>query len=782
MLTCTQRPRLRGLHRCWLGAGLAAAALSLPACGDDGGGGGGGGPDAYAGDGLAPTVKVRFPPPSSLTDQPTITIRGSAADADDIVAIRVNGATAQSSDGFATWQATVALTHGDNAITIESEDQYGARDQTAAELTVQLSANVIDAPTAVVADPANGRALVFDRLLDALVAVSYATGERTIVSDDATGTGPELQDPTAAVLDEANTRVLALDGGTLLAVDLASGDRTAIASAEVGAGDPLLAPFDLALDAANDRVIVLDTDATDPQNPVATIFAVALATGDRTVIASGSSGSGPELFAPTAMAIDAANARVLVAATDRTNIDNPVGAILAVDLASGDRTVVATNDNVDQGDAMGSIASMVLDDSVTPARLLALDVDRDAVLAVALDTGNRTVVSEDNVSTGQQFSVPDALALDAPDGGTARALVIDSGLDMVIAVGLDDGARTVISGFNIGAGPLFEQPVAVALDTRTGAAGSALIVDQQQGAIVSVDLATSGRKELSGDDTGSGDAFDTPQALTLDVDTGLAGQIASVGEIVVVDFGLGALVSVNPTTGARTLISGGPAGSGPDFGTPRGVIFDPGDATAGAASQYLVVDDRLDALFAVDPASGARTIVSDASTGTGPALGAPQAVTLELGASGRTGRALVVTADPAALIAVDLATGDREELSGLTKGDGSPLEAPISVLMELRKVAIPDPGNDAGAPPQLFEPTGAALVVHGGAGALLAIDLATGRRTELFGADLGTGPALDLPRAVWLDAENDRLLIADEGLDALIVADRASLDRVVVSR
>ncbi|HWN71917.1 MAG TPA: hypothetical protein VNM90_29965, partial [Haliangium sp.] len=75
MLMCMQRRT--GLQSRWLTAGLVASALLISGCGDDGGGGPPP-PDAYAGDGVAPTVKIQFPPPSSLTDTPTITIRGTA--------------------------------------------------------------------------------------------------------------------------------------------------------------------------------------------------------------------------------------------------------------------------------------------------------------------------------------------------------------------------------------------------------------------------------------------------------------------------------------------------------------------------------------------------------------------------------------------------------------------------------------------------------------------------------------------------------------------------------
>jgi hypothetical protein len=785
MLTCTQRRtgnRTRGL------AVLAAAALLMPGCGDDGPGGGSpdAGPDAYAGDGVGPTVKVHFPPPSSLTDTPSITIRGTADDVDDVTAVRVNGVGAQSSDGFVTWEATVPLTHGANTITIASEDEFGAENPAAATLTVVLSANVMDSPTAVVADPANGRALVLDRQLDALVAVSYTTGERTIISDDATGTGPGLQDPAAAVLDEAKARVLVLDEAALLAVDLATGDRTVISDAATGTGDALFDPFELALDATLGRALVLDVDRTDPANPVPTIFSVDLTTGDRTSIVRGPGGTGPELVNPTALALDPAGTRVFVASTDTSDGVNIVRAILAVSLVEaelGNRTVISTNADTAQGRALGNPVAMVYDDTVIPARLLVLDESSDAILGVAIDGGARSVVAEDRVTPGQDFSVPDALALDKPVDGTARALVVDSGLDMVMAVALGDGTRTVISGFNVGAGALFEQPVSVVVDRLRGPAGRALVIDRQQDAIISVDLATSAREELSGPDSGSGQELSDVTGLSLDVEVGLAGQTANIGAVLVTDASVAAVLSIDPVSGARTILSGGAVGSGPVFVEPRGMAFDPGDAAASVPARYLVVDEDLDALLAVDPANGARTIVSDATTGTGPALGAPQAVALELDDTGRTGRALVVTEDPAALIAVDLATGNREELSGPNKGDGSPLGAPLAVLMELRRLPPADPGTDA-APifTNPFETTGYALVVHAGAGALLAIELATGRRTELLASNLGKGPQLDIPRGVWLDPANDVLLIADEGLDALVAVDRESSDRVIISR
>lgn len=783
MLTRTQRSR--GMEARWPGAALVATALAIAGCGDDGSSSP---PDAYAGDGVPPTVQVSFPTPSSLTDTPMLTIRGTAEDVDDIEAVRVNGTMVESDDGFRTWQATVTLTHGPNTFTFESEDAFGAQDGSAAEITVVLSANWIDVPTAVAADPDSGRALVLDRILDAVVSVDYATGERTIVSDDESE-GPDLSEPAAIVLDAANDRALVLDTSlvALLAVDLATGARTVIADALTGEGDDLVGPRALVLDAARSRALVLDVNTTDPQAPVGTIYAVALDTGDRTAIANPDTSERPVLTSAQGLALDAAGGRVFVADTDtETDPENPRSAIFAVDLASGARTLVSTSANADQGRVMAAPVALVLDDTADPARLVVLDEGADIVLAVDLATGNRTVLAEDRVSAGPDFSVPIAMALDEDAEGNGRILLVDSGLDELLAVDLGDGARTSLSRVAVGEGPLLAQPGPLVVDTLADPAGRVLVLDQQEDAIMAVDLATSERTLISGEEAGSGPDLDGPAALSLNVHTGLYGQAAAADQVAVADPTAGVLLSVDLASGARTVISGGSAGSGPAFGQPRALTFDAGSEVAGVPARFLVVDAELGALFAVDPANGDRAVISDASTGAGPALGAPVSVALELGDSGPTGRALVLDSNPAALLAVDLETGDREEISGPNAGDGAPLAAPLSVIMELRKAAPPMPPMDEEAPDAgpapAYEPTGYALVVHGGAGALLAIDLATGRRTELFATGIGKGPAFDQPRAVWLDPENERMVVADQGLDSLILADRQTGDRVIISR
>jgi DNA-binding beta-propeller fold protein YncE len=117
----------------------------------------------------------------------------------------------------------------------------------------------------------------------------------------------------------------------------------------------------------------------------------------------------------------------------------------------------------------------------------------------------------------------------------------------------------------------------------------------------------------------------------------------------VTDNGLDALVAVDLTTGARTIVSNS---STPDavnaFNNPYGVVLD------SANNRALVTDYRLGALVAVDLTTGARTIVSNSSTPDAVnAFSNPYGVVLDRA----NNRALVI--DHQALVAVDLVNGQR---------------------------------------------------------------------------------------------------------------------------
>ncbi|MBN8280202.1 MAG: DUF4397 domain-containing protein [Gammaproteobacteria bacterium] len=287
-------------------------------------------------------------------------------------------------------------------------------------------------PVGVAVDAANGRALVVDNQLGAIVAVDLGTGSRTVLSDN-TSAGTPFRKPVGIALDTVNNRALVTDEGlsAVLAVDLATGARTVLSDIEVpDAANVLSAPAGIAIDAANNRALVVDNRADR-------LIAVNLQTGSRSVLSSaGTPDTSNNFLAPVAIAIDGTRALV---------VDNGLDAVLAVDLATGARTILSsgTVPNTTAPLLSGPIAITV---DAANGRALVLDNRLQAVVAVNLTTGARTVLSSNTVpDAANTFSGPAAVALNGP-----AALVLDARLGTLFGVDLATGARSLVSD---GGGP-----------------------------------------------------------------------------------------------------------------------------------------------------------------------------------------------------------------------------------------------------------------------------------------------------------------------------------------
>jgi hypothetical protein len=105
----------------------------------------------------------------------------------------------------------------------------------------------------------------------------------------------------------------------------------------------------------------------------------------------------------------------------------------------------------------------------------------------------------------------------------------------------------------------------------------------------------------------------------------------------------GALVAYDLATEERTVVTG----DGPPLVYPVAIALDATGETA------YVADAGLEAILAVDLATGTRSVVSGAGRGTGPALAMPTALLLD------EGRLVVIRYAGERALAVDPLTGDR---------------------------------------------------------------------------------------------------------------------------
>ena len=308
-----------------------------------------------------------------------------------------------------------------------------------------------------------------------ILRVDLQEGARTRITPHKSGEGVDFRAPNYIEFDNTNNRLLVTDSdlGSLITVDLSNGNRHIITNNNIGSGVNLLAPRDIALDNANNRALLVDTG-------IDAIVAVDLNNGNRTIIANDNVGSGVNFDFPAGIALDRANNRALV-------VDAGIDALVVVDLTNGNRTIIA-DDNVGSGVNFVSPVSIALDRANN--RALVVDPGIDALVAVDLSNGNRTIIADDSVGSGVNFSLPQSIVLDERGRSSGRALVVDNTLEAIIAVDLSNGNRTIIADSSIGSGVNLTSPQYMALDSANN---RAFVTDFILSAVIAIDLTTGER-------------------------------------------------------------------------------------------------------------------------------------------------------------------------------------------------------------------------------------------------------------------------------------------------
>jgi Bacterial Ig domain len=295
------------------------------------------------------------------------------------------------------------------------------------------------------------------------------------------------------------------------------------------------------------------------------------------------------------------------------------GSLFSVDPASSARIILSDFGDPSKGelgvdpigvaiDASGNI--LVLDQSAAGSHK-SIHTPFGALFSINPTTGERTVISDfDDPAQGPEGRLPTGMTVDV-----SNILVIDedagpSGSGVIFSVDPETGFRTIVSDFGDSKGP---QSRGGLISLAVDAAGDILALDNSNrvrllGALFTVNPSSGVRTILSDfNDTTKGAALSDARGLAIDA----SGNIW----VTAVNRGMddrGVLFSVDPASGFRTMVS--------DFGNPaqgeRGI--DPLGVAIGTSGNILVTDlaggrDTNDrgVLFSVDPASGFRTVVSD---------------------------------------------------------------------------------------------------------------------------------------------------------------------------
>ncbi|TQV67248.1 hypothetical protein FKG94_25995 [Exilibacterium tricleocarpae] len=238
-------------------------------------------------------------------------------------------------------------------------------------------------------------------------------------------------------IDSSGNQLYAIDSTSrqVVRVNLSSGAITSITN-RYNAEDPARdgVGVALALDEAGNRVLFFNRDGQ--------LVAADLSTGERTIVASpydtldmAFEAYTTRAGSPVSASFDAANNRVVA-------LDTNYDAIFAVGLSSGETTVLSSNLDEAANPFDGPV-SMVAD--AANNRLLVADNRNDNIVSVDISTGARSVLLDnEGVESPLQFEGPSRLAFVSASN---TLYIYDASVFVrrIIAVNLSDNSRTIFS-------------------------------------------------------------------------------------------------------------------------------------------------------------------------------------------------------------------------------------------------------------------------------------------------------------------------------------------------
>jgi hypothetical protein len=290
-----------------------------------------------------------------------------------------------------------------------------------------------------------------------LMLIDPATGSRTIISDDAVGTGPSFV-PTPPVGDTIGS---------------------------------ILMPS-VSLQADGSLLVTVEGEMIPSAGPIinfGSIFRVDPATGDRTIVSDLSANSGPSSFYYGARE---AGASILLSGS---------AGLLSVNPTTGDRSLFS-GAGLGTGPAITQSSGFIQSGNT----LYVADDVGNQIMKIDATTGNRSVVSSASFGTGPALNGPAGIAFDS-----AGDLIVSTSSGAIVRVNIASGDRAILSSSTVGTGP------GPSIIGEIGIASNGTIVgaDYADNSILLIDPNTGNRSVLSDATHGAGPALLQPFSVTV---------------------------------------------------------------------------------------------------------------------------------------------------------------------------------------------------------------------------------------------------------------------------
>ncbi len=258
-----------------------------------------------------------------------------------------------------------------------------------------------------------------------------------------------------------------------------------------------------------------------------------LRTGNRRLVSGDGRGEGIDIGDNYGIAVDREGGRMFVADLG----DAVLNLILEVDLATGDRTILA------EGGEPGGY-EFPIDVALLPnGKLLVLDTDVDGIFELDPDTGVQRAVTQNGDGKGDDFLAFLESMAPAPGEGVVFVGDHNAGIGTIKAVQLDSGVRTVLSGSGVGQGEGVGVPVGMAFDAENA---RLFVLDAGGRKIFWVDLETGNRTVVSSKDRGTGPSLQSAHGLVWDARRNLLFTHSGIDA---------AMLAVSAASGDRIIIS-----------------------------------------------------------------------------------------------------------------------------------------------------------------------------------------------------------------------------------
>jgi sugar lactone lactonase YvrE len=418
-------------------------------------------------------------------------------------------------------------------------------------------------------------------------------------------------------------------------------------------------------------------------------------------------------------AFDEKNNRLLV-------LDTQYDALMALDLTTNEVSMLADKYNSSELNFLNP-GRMAFD--ATNNLVFITDSFDDAIYEIDLATGVRRILSDEQAGSGTGLITPRGITYDASND---QLYLVDSGLDALVKLDVISGDRSVVSDNDIGLGDTINLPFDVALDIASNTA----YVSDTYGTIFSIDLASGDRTVVSSLEVGAGVDLTEPRGLLLN---------ASNTSLYVIDYvpEQPAVVEINLATLSRTLVSNENNGIGTDFELPIDIISDKQD------EKVWALDLSVEGIISTDLTTGDRELLSDPNN-------TPNFTNLSAIAHDASNNRLLVI-DEDSLYAVDISdtpsAGDITILADDKVGTGTSLLNP-------KKIALDESNN------RIFT----VIDNENNEEVLLSIDLITGERVVI--AEFNTfRVSSEVTELAYEPANNRIFYIESNGMDTLVKID-----------